>query len=160
MTPFSKQTVRHIGIILVLSLAFGMIIFASQRRFKWKYIFLREPAKKQKQIYPIVLGDVLRLQKSPKTIIVDPRLPHLFATAHINGAINIPFPANKLPEPLKKELLDAKYIIIYSIERSNKQSIAVAKLLIKNKIKRVFIYPKGWSEWRNSGLPIVQRGKK
>ena len=160
MTPFIKQTLKHIGIILLLSWAFGIIIFASQRRFKWNYIFLKEPAKKQTQIYPIVLGDVLRLQKSPNTLIIDPRLPHIFAKAHINGAINIPFPANKLPGPLKKELLAAKHIIIYSIERSNKRSVAVAKLLIKNEIKRVFIYPKGWNEWKNSGLPIAQRGKK
>ena len=160
MSPFIKQTAKHIGIILALSLAFGIIIFASQRRFKWKYIFLREPAKKQRQIYPIVLSDVLRLQKSPKTILIDPRLPHLYGRSHINGAINIPFPATRLPDSLKKQLEDATYIIIYSIERSNKQSVSVAKLLIKNGIKKMFIYPKGWQEWQSAKLPIAKGEKQ
>ena len=90
------------------------------------------------------------------TIMVDAREAAEYEYGHIAGAVNLPdkFFDSAFP-PLRKELSQAKLIIVYCSGGSCGTSEEVAKKLNEKGIKALAIFSDGWPGWLSAKLPIT-----
>ncbi len=83
--------IKNILQIVIVSLLFGVAIFASQDNISWRRAFIKEvpkPLFTKKQIETISLADTIMLHQNDRNIFLDVRAKRYYDYAHIPGAIN------------------------------------------------------------------------
>ncbi len=88
-------------------------------------------------------------------IFVDARSKVSYLLGHIPGALNISFEdpdsqALSYLKGLSKNLM----IIVYDDDVEGNVGADVANLLKELEFKNVLLFPNGWTEWQNKGLPL------
>jgi rhodanese-related sulfurtransferase len=99
------------------------------------------------------------LWRDSATLFVDVRSPFDYQVGHIAGAVNLPdeeFEA-KLPEVLP-QLERARAVVVYCKSQDCGKSLWCALRLRQRGLTQTKIYPGGWNEWFNRGLPAVRSG--
>jgi rhodanese-related sulfurtransferase len=110
---------------------------------------------------PLVrLSEAQALWRHPSTLFVDVRSAADYDFGHIAGAINLPWDEfeQHLPE-LKPRLERAKALVVYCKSVDCGKSLWSALGLRNAGLLQAKIYPDGWNEWYNNGLPIAGRGR-
>ena len=104
------------------------------------------------------LNDAEALWRDPSTVFVDVRPAAHYDFGHIAGAISLPEEEFQLRFPeLKPRLERARAIVVYCKSVDCGQSLWSALRLRDAGLRQTRIYPHGWNEWYNRGLPIVRR---
>jgi rhodanese-related sulfurtransferase len=108
----------------------------------------------------IRLRDAQALWRDPSTLFVDVRSAADYDFGRIAGAISLPWEEfeQRLPE-LKPRLERAKALVVYCKSVDCGKSLWSALALRNSGLLHVKIYPDGWNEWYNRGLPIAGRGR-
>lgn len=106
------------------------------------------------QVPLLRLDDARALWRRDTTLFLDVRAPFDYQCGHIAGAVNLPeaeidkrFPA------LKDRLERAEAVVLYCSSPDCAKSYWSALWLHNKGLKRLHIYPAGWNEWINRGLP-------
>ena len=101
------------------------------------------------------LAEVEAIWHDPTTRFVDSRWFYEYEVGHIAGALSLPqndfdqrFPS------LRPQLEKAKTIVVYCSKADCASSLRVAIRLREEGLGQTQIYPAGWDEWFNRGLPI------
>jgi rhodanese-related sulfurtransferase len=107
----------------------------------------------------IRLDEAKRLWGEPGTLFLDVRTSADFAVSRIPGAIYFPdeefekhFPA------LRNRLERAKAIVVYCKSTDCGKSLWTAIRLRNQGLTQTKIYPEGWNEWFNNGMPVEHGG--
>ena len=103
---------------------------------------------------PVALTDVHEMMA--RAILVDGRIPELYAEGHLPGAVSLPF--SEVEDLLESFLAQHpdKSLIIYCSGYGCSDSFDLAVLLIENGYHDVMVYEGGFPEWRDSGLPVEE----
>jgi rhodanese-related sulfurtransferase len=103
----------------------------------------------------IRLSDAKALWHDSGTIFVDVRSLTDYEFGHIAGAVSLPETdvEQRLPEWLDR-FRQARAIIIYCKSRDCGQSLWAAIRLHNAGLSQAMIFPGGWNEWFNDGLPV------
>jgi rhodanese-related sulfurtransferase len=110
---------------------------------------------------PLVrLSEAQALWRDPSTLFVDVRSAADYDFGHIAGAISLPWEdfEQRLPE-LKPRLERAKALVVYCKSVDCGKSLWSALAFRNAGLLQVKIYPDGWNEWSDRGLPIAGRGR-
>jgi rhodanese-related sulfurtransferase len=90
---------------------------------------------------------------SPNAIWLDPRSPSEFETAHIPGAVNIPFGGDFVNES-RTALSNATVIIVYGTSSQDVLGTAASKRLIEEGISPIYTLRGGLRQWARDGNPV------
>ena len=103
------------------------------------------------------LSDAEALWRDRSTLFIDVRSAADYDYGHIAGAINMPDEEfeQRFPE-LKPRLERAGNIVVYCKSADCGKSLWSALRLRDAGLLQTKIYPYGWNEWYNHGLPIVR----
>ncbi len=90
------------------------------------------------------------------TLFLDVRPAFDYACGHIAGALNVPEEelAGRLPT-LRERLGRAGTIVVYCKSVDCGKSLWAAVRLRNEGLAQTRIYPHGWNEWVNRGLPTI-----
>ncbi len=103
---------------------------------------------------PVALSDVEEMLA--RAVIVDARIPELYAEGHLPGAVSLPFAeAETRLEPFRASYQE-KSLIIYCSGYGCSDSFDLAVLLLDNGFHDVMVYEGGFPEWRDAGLEIEE----
>ncbi|OAI54002.1 hypothetical protein AYO44_03725 [Planctomycetaceae bacterium SCGC AG-212-F19] len=93
----------------------------------------------------------------PGTVFLDVRSPIDYEFGHISGALSMPEPdfEQRFPQ-LKDRLTQASAIVIYCKSPDCGLSLWAAIRLHNAGLKQALIFPGGWNEWFNRGLPVTR----
>lgn len=102
----------------------------------------------------IRLAEAKALWEAPSTVFLDVRSPTDFPYGHIQGAIHLPYEEfdERFPS-LKARLEQAKAIVVYCKSTDCGKSYWCALRLRQEGLAQTKIYPEGWYEWKEHGLP-------
>ena len=101
------------------------------------------------------LADVKPLWEQDSTLFVDVRSAFDFDVGHIAGAVNLPYEEfDARWDLLKPRLERAVTVVVYCKSVDCGTSLWSALRLRQRGLARVVIYPEGWNEWFNRGLPV------
>jgi len=108
----------------------------------------------------IRLGTAEALWHDHSTLFVDVRSATDYEFGHIAGAVSLPEEAfeQRFPE-LKPRLKRAETIVVYCKSVDCGKSLWCALRLRDAGLLQTRIYPYGWNEWYNNGLPIAGLGR-
>jgi rhodanese-related sulfurtransferase len=106
------------------------------------------------------LRDAEALWQDRSTLFVDVRSAADYDFGHIAGAISMPEEEfeQRLPK-LKPRLERAGTVVVYCKSEDCGKSLWTAVRLHNAGLRHTTIYPYGWNEWYNSGLPIAGLGR-
>jgi 3-mercaptopyruvate sulfurtransferase SseA len=110
---------------------------------------------------PLVrLSETQALWHDASTLFVDVRSAADYDCGHIAGAISLPWEEfeQRLPE-LKPRLERARTLVVYCKSVDCGKSLWSALSLRNAGLPQAKIYPDGWNEWYNRGLPIAGSGR-
>jgi rhodanese-related sulfurtransferase len=104
----------------------------------------------------VTLKEAKALWDEGKVVFVDVRNAADYSFGHIDGAINIPEQtfAETFPE-YRSRLQQAQHIIVYCQSRDCGKSLWAALRLRQQGLLQTRIYPHGWNEWTERGMPIT-----
>jgi len=107
------------------------------------------------------LPDAEGLWRDRSTLFVDVRSSIDYDYGHIAGAISLPEEEfeQRFPE-LKPRLERAGTIVVYCKSVDCGKSLWSALRLRDAGLRQTRIYPHGWNEWYNHGLPIVRSAER
>jgi rhodanese-related sulfurtransferase len=107
------------------------------------------------------LADAEALWRDRSTLFVDVRSAADYDFGHIAGAISLPEEEfeQRFPE-LKPRLERAGTIVVYCKSVDCGKSLWTALRLGDAGLRQTKIYPYGWNEWYNNGLPIAGRAER
>jgi rhodanese-related sulfurtransferase len=107
------------------------------------------------------LGDAESLWRDRSAMFVDVRSAADYDFGHIAGAISLPEEEfeQRFPE-LKPRLERAGALVVYCKSADCGKSLWGALRLRGAGLLQTKIYPYGWNEWYNHGLPIVRRADR
>lgn len=93
----------------------------------------------------------------PGTVFLDVRSPTDYEFGHIAGALSLPEPEfeKRFPQ-LRDRLRGAGAIVVYCRSPDCGLSLWAAIRLHNEGLKQTIIYPGGWNEWFNRGLPLTR----
>lgn len=93
------------------------------------------------------------------TLFIDVRSPFDYEVGHVAGAINVPYEEleQRLPE-MKARLERAAALVIYCQSKDCGKSLWSAIRLRQEGLTQTRIFPGGWNEWANGGLPAHRSG--
>jgi rhodanese-related sulfurtransferase len=93
----------------------------------------------------------------PATLFVDVRSPADYEVGHVAGAVNLPEEEfeSRLPSLLPR-LEQAGAVVVYCKSVDCGKSLWAALRLWQHGLAQTKIYPGGWNEWSNRGLPAVR----
>jgi rhodanese-related sulfurtransferase len=97
------------------------------------------------------------LWHQPATLFVDVRSPADYEVGHVAGAVNLPeeeFEA-RLPSLLLR-MEQAGAVVVYCKSVDCGKSLWAALRLRQRGLTQTKIYPGGWNEWSNRGLPAAR----
>ena len=94
------------------------------------------------------------------TLFVDVRSAADYDFGHITGAVSLPEEEfeQRFPE-LKPRLEQAEAIVVYCKSVDCGKSLWCALRLREAGLRQTKIYPYGWNEWYNNGLPTAGLGR-
>jgi rhodanese-related sulfurtransferase len=97
------------------------------------------------------------LWHEPATLFVDVRSAADYQVGHIAGAVNLPEEdfESRLPSLLPR-LEQARAVVVYCKSVDCGKSLWAALRLRQRGLTQTKIYPGGWNEWSNRGLPAVR----
>ena len=156
----SKKQIRihlaQIAILIMGSLFVGILVNQVQNKgIHWKILLLSLPSTSNPTGLTYVSTDSAffgYLQQ--EAVFVDIRLCDDFEIDHIPGALSQPvfdfFNHTDLFEPRER---DAK-VILYDLERNSKNVRLMARQLVKEGFKNVFIMRGGFVEWLDKTYPV------
>jgi rhodanese-related sulfurtransferase len=105
-------------------------------------------------------SDAEALWHDRSTLFLDVRSAADYQFGHIAGAINLPY---EELEPrcseIRPRLERARTIIVYCKSVDCGKSLWSALHLRNAGLRQTKIYPNGWNEWYNNGLPIAGLGR-
>jgi rhodanese-related sulfurtransferase len=105
----------------------------------------------------LTLDEAEALWRDPSTVFIDVRPAAHYDFGHIAGALSLPEEEFKQRFPeLKPRLERARAIVVYCKSVDCGQSLWSALRLRDAGLRQTRIYPHGWNEWYNHGLPIVR----
>jgi rhodanese-related sulfurtransferase len=112
-----------------------------------------------RDIRPITLADVRKLAASDKpsaVLLVDPRPPADYQTAHLPGArsLGLSEVKSKSDGNLNPELAAYTELIVYGDDPASAIARAMTKRLMEAGHERVRMFAGGLSEWRRAGLRV------
>ncbi|MDR1677175.1 MAG: rhodanese-like domain-containing protein [Deltaproteobacteria bacterium] len=96
-----------------------------------------------------------KLLSTPGSILLDARGPLLYDLGHIPGAINLP--ADELEQklwPFISTVDNSALIITYCSESLCPLADRLAKALVDNGLKKVYVFSPGFDQWADLGRPI------
>ena len=102
------------------------------------------------------LPHFLALVQSGKLLILDARPAVFYRLGHVPGALSVPreeFPAAYARIKARLEGRRTEPIVVYCSDDSCEDSRLVQAALLKMGYGRVAVFPGGWSEWNDAGLP-------
>ena len=97
-----------------------------------------------------------RMVQGGRQLILDARPAIFFRQGHVPGALNLPrddFSAGYERLRVRLEGARAEQIAVYCSDDSCEDSHLVQTALLKLGYRRVAVYPGGWAEWNEAGLP-------
>ena len=101
---------------------------------------------------PVALADVQEML--PRAVLVDARIPELYAEGHLPGAVSFPLAeAESRLESFRAKYQDQS-LIIYCSGYGCSDSFDLALLLLEGGFHDVMVYEGGYPEWRDAGLEI------
>jgi rhodanese-related sulfurtransferase len=119
-----------------------------------------EPSDAAAGIPLLRLSDAEALWHNRSTLFLDVRSAADYDFGHIAGAISLPYEEleQRLPE-LEQRLERASGIVVYCKSVDCGKSLWSALGLRNAGLRQSQIYPNGWNEWYNNGLPIAGVGR-
>ena len=90
---------------------------------------------------------------SPNAVWLDPRTPSEFESAHIPGAVNIPFGGDFVNES-RNAVKNATVIIVYGTSTQDVLGSAASKRLIEEGMSPVYTLKGGLRQWARDGNPV------
>jgi rhodanese-related sulfurtransferase len=110
--------------------------------------------------YPILIKtDAVDQHRGKDAVIIDTRLPGLYAQGHIPGAVNIPFEnLDSYREKLAAIPKDTT-VVTYCDGGDCELSYDLAEYMIQHGYQKVFEYQGGWADWITAGLPVTKGGQ-
>ena len=103
----------------------------------------------------IDLEKAVALFYNKAAIFIDSRNPIAYAMGHIPGAVNIP---NGGTNPEYEDIISGfskdSFIVVYDDGVGGSAAYEVASILKEKGFSKVLLFSGGFSQWRNSGLPI------
>ena len=98
-----------------------------------------------------------KLDKKPyRMVLIDPRAPEDYASAHLPGARNVQPPAIKPNRRRDPELKRFKYLVVYGENPGSTLARAMAKRLLKAGYSGVRLYLGGLEQWAEAGYEIIR----
>ncbi len=87
-------------------------------------------------------------------LFIDARPPRPFLEAHVPGALNLPYEADKtrLPDTILENSRN-RSLVVYCEGGDCASSLGLAKLLSKAGFKDIRVMTGGWADWKKAGLP-------
>ncbi len=101
---------------------------------------------------PVSLEDVREMMG--RAVLVDARIPELFAEGHLPGAVSLPFAEIENRLQSFYEQYPEHSLIIYCGGYGCSDSFDLALLLLESGYHDVMVYEGGYPEWRDAGLEI------
>ena len=99
------------------------------------------------------LEDVERMLTS--AILVDARIPELYAEGHLPGAVSLPFAELEgRIEPFRARVAQDAPLIIYCSGYGCPDSLDLAVLLLAEGYTDVSVFEGGYPQWRDAGKPV------
>jgi rhodanese-related sulfurtransferase len=147
----------------ILSVCLALSTYSS-----WSLSVRQQEHKEAEQSDLTPLGGIPLLQlrtaealwHDPGTLFVDVRSATDYEFGHIKGAISFPYEEFKQRFPeLKPRLEKAGAIVVYCKSVDCGKSYWSALELRDGGLLQTKIYPNGWNEWYNNGLPIAGLGR-
>jgi rhodanese-related sulfurtransferase len=107
---------------------------------------------------PLLTGaDAQTLWRKPSTLFLDVRSSVDYEFGHIQGAVNLPWEEFDQGYPVLKPRLDrAAAIVVYCKSSDCGKSYWCALRLRREGFRQTKIYPNGWYEWSDLGLPVTR----
>jgi 3-mercaptopyruvate sulfurtransferase SseA len=103
----------------------------------------------------IDLEKAVALFYNKAAIFIDSRTPIAYAMGHIPGAVNIP---NGGTNPEYEDMISGfsrdSFIVVYDDGVGGSAAYEVASILKEKGFSKVLLFSGGFSQWRNSGLPV------
>ena len=157
---FFKKSFFEAGLIVILAIFLGTIINYLRpdglHLFKTDCFKQTRVCKGKAEISGIVTVDeAAAFFFKNAAIFVDARSRVSYLLGHIPGAINLSAEDlnSSIPDYVK-DLSKNTMIIVYDDDVEGNISIDVANSLEKFGFKNVLLFPNGWTEWQNKGLPL------
>jgi rhodanese-related sulfurtransferase len=105
------------------------------------------------------LDEAEALWRQPATLFVDVRAPFDYQVGHVAGAVNLPYEDFEAGLPaLLPRCEQAGAVVVYCKSEDCGKSLWSAIRLRQHGLTQTRIYPGGWNEWSNRGLPAVRSG--
>ncbi|MFB3788349.1 MAG: rhodanese-like domain-containing protein [bacterium] len=149
---FMKKAVRQVFFICLAGMAAGFSINAASRN---PLPFWRIPVN-QAEKWPVLDADeVMRRIDEGSAIVLDAREAKEYQLGHLPGAINLPVTDFDAVYGEIGESLPRDYpIIVYCQGGPCEESHQLLDLLSLREFQDLYLYPGGWLEWKERGLPV------
>jgi rhodanese-related sulfurtransferase len=107
---------------------------------------------------PLIRLDRARtLSQDPSALFLDVRSEIDYQFGHIPGAVSLPETGFETKFPaLKERLRRAGTLVVYCKSTDCGLSLWAAIRLRNEGLTQVVIYPEGWNDWFNRGLPVAR----
>jgi rhodanese-related sulfurtransferase len=145
--------------ILAVSLALaGYSAWVSEERQRASLEVTPGPEK----AIPLIRGDEAeKLWHAGSTVFLDVRSSTDYAFGHIAGAVHMPEEEMEKQLPALRPRLDrATAIVTYCGSENCGKSLWAAIRLRNEGLNRTRIYPAGWKEWQQRGLPSTRTSER
>jgi rhodanese-related sulfurtransferase len=103
----------------------------------------------------LTLAETKALWRKASTVFLDVRSTPDFAYGHVRRAVSLPWEDfdDRFPA-IKVRLQKAKAIVVYCKSVDCGKSLWASIRLRNEGLSQVLIYPNGWYEWTEHGLPV------
>jgi rhodanese-related sulfurtransferase len=101
--------------------------------------------------------DAFQLFDAGEAIFIDARDQAIFATRHIEGAMNLP-PSREVAQDIASLSAADPQIVVYASRESQRQAGVVADKLLETGFTKVFILHGGLEGWVDRGFPVATSG--
>ncbi len=128
----------------------------------------REPAEPSSSRITVPAADIplIRLAEARALwgqagiVFLDVRSANDYEYGHVRGALSLPEEGTRVEHEqrlhaLKPRLKQARVIVVYCKSRDCGLSLWAALRLRQGGLHQVRIYPNGWNEWVNRGMPVT-----
>ena len=144
-----------LGVLIGLSVNYRLVLDAFAGR-------IEPPAQaasgaRQSTPVPIDLAGV-KAERQNGALLVDARIPELYAEGHLPGAVSLPLAEfdRQLPA-FREQVPEDRPLITYCNGYGCPDSYDLAVQLLEAGYRRVWVFEGGFPAWQDAGLP-VQRG--
>jgi rhodanese-related sulfurtransferase len=149
-----------LGVLIGLSVNYRLVLDAFSGRIEPPGQTARQGGAGVRQATPVPIdlaGVKEELQNG--ALLVDARIPELFAEGHLPGAVSLPLAefARRLPT-FREHVPEDRPLITYCNGYGCPDSYDLAVLLLEAGYRRVWVFEGGFPAWRDAGLPAKRGG--